>query len=336
MSNNMSPPVTDVKSSEFPKIDDLTVCFAHPAYLLQDRFVKRFPNVRSYQVKTVEALEEKIKDVDVLVVSGLWRNKFVEAAPKLRYIQSISAGMDQYDKALLKNAGVHLASGQGANERAVAEHAMSLILALTRRLHEARDNQAEKKWRGMIADLDLREDELSGKTMLIVGFGRIGRRLGSFAKSFGINVIGMKNTPGTALGGETVVTPDKLASILPAVDIVALTCPLTDQTRGLINSEALSLMKANAILINVARGPVVDEAALIAVLEKGHLAGVGLDCFTEEPLSENSPLWSYKRVIVTPHSAGETRKYEVNIIDILEENISRLTNGQSELVNQAV
>lgn len=336
MSNNMPSPIVDAKSSAFPNIEKLTVCFAHPAYQLQDNFAKRFPNVRSYQVKSVEALEEKLQDIDVLVVSGLWRNKFIQAAPKLRYIQSISAGMDQYDKTLLKSAGVHLASGQGVNERAVAEHAMSLILALTRKLHEARDNQSEKKWRGMIADLALREDELSGKTMLIVGFGRIGRRLASFAKSFGINVIGMKNTLGTVSDGETVVTPDKLASLLPTVDIVALTCPLTDQTRGLINAEALGLMKPEAILINVARGPVVDEQALIAALEKGHLSGVGLDCFTEEPLSEASPLWNYKRVVITPHTAGETRKYEGNIIDILQENISRLSSGQSKLVNQAV
>ncbi len=117
-----------------PAKDRLTLCFAHVAYRLQERFLARDTGMASVEVRSLEELQRRITETDVLVVSGLWRNTLFDQAPRLRFIQSISAGVDQYDAAALKARGIHLASAQGANERAVAEHAMALILALTRRL----------------------------------------------------------------------------------------------------------------------------------------------------------------------------------------------------------
>src|SRR5439155_17048456 len=137
-------------------------------------------------------LASRIGEADVLVVSGLWRNELLERAEKLRFIQSISAGTDQYGRDALRARGVRLASAQGANERAVAEHAIALILALARQLPQARDNQTAHKWRGMISDIAKREDELGGKTLVIVGMGRIGSRLATIAKAFDMRVVGVK------------------------------------------------------------------------------------------------------------------------------------------------
>ena len=134
----------------------------------------------------------------MLVISGLWRNALLDRAPRLRYIQSIGAGTDQFPRETLARRGIRLASARGVNARAVAEHAMALILALSRRLPEARDNQARRVWRGMIGDLARREDELGGKTLLIVGLGDIGGRLARLAKAFDMRVIGLRRDP--ALG----------------------------------------------------------------------------------------------------------------------------------------
>jgi D-2-hydroxyacid dehydrogenase (NADP+) len=273
----------------------------------------------------------------VLVVSGLWRNELLARASKLRFIQSIGAGVDQFDRDALRTHGIRLASAQGVNERAVAEHAMALILALMRHIPAARDNQRRRHWRGMISDQAQREDELGGKTLLIVGLGRIGSRLASLARAFGLRVIATKRNPATgAAAADLVVNDGRLAEVLPQADIVALTCPLTPQTEKLIGVAALAAVKPSAYLVNVARGRVVDEPALIAALEAGRIAGAALDCTVEEPLPDASPLWGFDNVLITPHTAGETRRYEDNVLDILLENLERLWRGQTELKNQVV
>ncbi len=320
-----------------PARDRLSICFAHVAYRLQERFLLRRTGIASFEAPSLEALQRHLPEADVLVVSGLWRNGLLEQAPKLRFIQSISAGVDQYDAPALKARGVHLASAQGANEKAVAEHAMALILALTRRLPEARDNQAGHRWRGMASDFARREDELGGKTLLIVGFGRIGQRLGKLARAFDLRVIGVRRHPAPeGNDADAVHAVADLPALLPQADIVALCCPLTPQTQGLIGAGALAAMKPGALLINVARGRCVDEAALIAALDQGKLAGAGLDCFGEEPLPAQSPLWKFPQVLITPHAAGETRRYEDNVLDLLLENLDRLWSNRLPLRNQVV
>ena len=318
----------------FPDKSNLTICFAHVAYRMAERFALRNTGIKHFQVNSLEELTVRIADADVVGVSMMWRNNLIARAPKLKFIQSISAGTDQYQREALKAAGIRLASGQGVNARAVAEHAMSLILAMTRQLHLARDNQVKHHWRGMISDIGKREDELGGKTLLVVGLGRIGSHLAGLARAFGMRVIATKRDPGT--GSEfvdDVFSQGRLGEVLPLADFVALTCPLTPQTENLINAQALALMKPSAYLINVSRGKVVDEGALIAALQASKIAGAGLDCTVEEPLPDASPLWNIPSVLITPHTAGETRKYEDNVIDLLLENLDRLWRGETELKN---
>src|ERR1700687_2787729 len=169
----------------FPSNDKLTICFAHVAYQLQQCFLRLDTGVDCFEVRDSATLERRIGEADVLVISGLWRNDLLPHAKRLRFIQSIGAGTDQFSREALARHGVRLASARGVNARAVAEHVMALILALARRLPEARDNQAKRVWRGMIGDLARREDELSGKTLLIVGLGAIGGRLGRPAQGVG-------------------------------------------------------------------------------------------------------------------------------------------------------
>ena len=178
-----------------PPKDKLVICFAHAAYQMKACFDALNTGIHSFEVRERDEFERRAPEADVIVVSGLWHNGLIPLASKLRFVQSIGSGTDQFDKEALAARDVRLASAAGVNARAVAEHAMSLILALSRRLPEARDNQARRHWRGMIGDLTQREDELTGKTVLIIGLGRIGGRLAELAKAFEMEVIGFRRDP---------------------------------------------------------------------------------------------------------------------------------------------
>jgi D-2-hydroxyacid dehydrogenase (NADP+) len=315
--------------------DELTIGFAHAAYRLGEEFASRGRRERTFEVRSLKELEAGAGEADILVVSGLWRNRLVERAPRLKFVQSISAGTDQFSRDLFQQHGIRLASGQGVNERAVAEHAMALILSLTRQLHLARDNQARQVWRGMVPDRAKREDELAGKTLLVVGLGRIGTRLARLGRAFDMRVVGIKRHPMPMADVDVVLGHEHLMDALSDADFVALACPLTPETEGMLGGVQLAAMKSSAYLINVARGRIVNEVALLTALRSGSIAGAALDCFYEEPLSPESPVWGLENAIVTPHTAGETRRYEANLVDILLENLGRF-GKDAPLLNQIV
>lgn len=320
-----------------PPKDELHILFAHAAYDMKPIFDAGHPGIRTTQVTTPADLEAALPDADVLVVSMMWKNAFLPLAGRLKYIQSVSAGINHYDTEAFAAQGIRLASGQGVNKNAVSEHAMGLLLSLTRRLALARDNQHAKIWRREQTDPLQREDELPGKTMLIVGTGGIGDRIAHLAKAFGMKVVGLRRDPAKGKGAADEIHSFRdLKSHIPAADVVVLSCPLTDETANLMDAEAIALLKPSAHLINVARGGCVDQQALIEALQADRFAGAGLDVTVEEPLPADSPLWELPNVVLTPHSAGETRLYERNVLALLEENLDRLWSGRPDLVNQIV
>jgi len=324
-------------SEGFPSAGDTTIHFAHVAYRMEERYDLRNPDVNYFQTWTAEDTMSRIEEADVFVCSGFWDNALLERASKLKYIQSVGAGYDQFPLDELKERGIVLANASGVNQNAVAEHAMSMILGLNRHIHISRDNQNKHFWRGMLGDLTRREDELIGKTMLIVGMGAIGSRLARFAKAFDMKVVATKRDPSAAEGpADEVVTPDRLDDLIPEADIVALTCPLTPETTNIVDAGVLDAMKETAYLINVARGQCVDEPELLKALKSGSIAGAGIDHFWEDPLGEESEFWDMENVVITPHTGGETRLYEERVLDILDENLGRLWKGNSGLRNLIV
>ena len=213
----------------------------------------------------------------------------------------------------------------------------ALILAIARRLPEARDNQHKKVWRGMLGDLTQREDELGGKTLLVVGMGRIGSHLALLAKAFGMKVIGIRRDPSQGENGaDSIYGMADLVKLVPQADYVALTCALTPETTGLMSAAAFAAMKPSSVFVNVARGKVADEEALIRTMQGNKIWAAAIDVTAEEPLPATSPLWSLPNVFITPHTAGETRAYEDNVLDILMENLDRLWRGEKSLRNQAI
>ncbi len=324
-----------MSTRKLPPHADTVVLFAHGAYQLGDALKRRNTSLKYIEARSPDETLARIGEAHVVSVSMMWRNEWLARAPKLAFVQSISAGMNQYDVAAFRDLGVRLASAQGVNAQAVAEHAIAMTLSITRQLHLARDHQHKKFWRGMIGDPAKREDELAGKTMLIVGMGGIGGKLAAIAKAFDMRVIGTRRDPAKGTGGADEVFADRdLLKVLPRADIVVLTCPITPETTNLMNAKAFAAMKPGAMLINVARGAVVDEPALIAALQSGHLASAGIDVTVEEPLAASSPLWTMPNVVITPHTGGETRSYEENVIDVLLDNLARLQQGQTALRNE--
>lgn len=211
---------------------------------------------------------------------------------------------------------------------------MALILSIARKIPEACTNQRERHWRGMISELGQREDELAGKTLLIYGMGSIGERLAHLARAFDMVVIGFKRNPSRHGGvANAVYGAGEFSTWLSKADFVALTCPLTNETRNLIDARALEAMRPTSHLVNVARGGCVDTDALVDALQNGSIAGAGIDVTEPEPLPAESILWGLPNVLITPHTAGETRHYEDNVISILQANLERLWDARGDLIN---
>ena len=321
----------------FPSRSELVIQFAHIAYQFEAQFAQRNTGIANFTSWTPEDTAVRVPEADVFISTGFWRNEFLEKAKRLKFIQVCGAGFDQFDTEAIRAKGIRLANGRGVNTNAVAEHAMSMILGLSRQIHLCRDAQHNKVWRGMNTNIPTREEELTGKTMLVIGAGQIGAKVATLGKAFGMRVVGMCRNIAEADPTFDAVhaIPEKLARVAEA-DLVVLCCPLTPETRGRIDAAALSAMKPSAYLINVARGGCVVEADLINALNNGEIMAAGIDVTDPEPLPVTSPLWEMKNVLLTPHTAGETRFYEDNVLDILMENIGRLERGETELLNQIV
>ena len=323
--------------TDFPGAGDINIHFAHSAYCLAERFAMRRPDIAHFQTWSPEETSTRIGDGDVLVASGFWNNELLTNAAKLKFIQVCAVGHDQFDKAAVADRGIRLCNSAGVNANAVSDHAFALLLGLTRQVHVARSNQQNAFWRPMISDLTKREDELPGKTMLIYGVGQIGGRIAKLAKAFGMTVLGVRRDVSKTVEGIDEMHPtDAFQSLIPRADVVVLSCPLTDETRGLMSEPAFAAMNPSSYLINVARGGCVDQGALINALDAGQIAGAGIDVTEPEPLPSDSRLWSFENVILTPHSAGETRAYEDNVVDALIENLERLWRGDDKLLHAIV
>lgn len=250
----------------------------------------------------------------------------LDAAHGLRLFQMLSAGHDWIDLAAFQGLGIPVASNAGSNATTTAEHAVLLMLALLRDL--PRHHQATRRgdWLGMRHTMQLRE--LRGKTVGLVGFGQIGQAVAHRVRAFGASLLYTKPNPAppeidSSLGARRV----PLAELLSGSDIVSLHAPLTPATRGMIDAAALSLMRPGSWLINTARGGLVDDEALVEALRRGHLAGAGLDVFSQEPMPADHPLLSLENVVLTPHVAGATLDTWSRRLDVAWTNLARVEAG---------
>lgn len=247
-------------------------------------------------------------------------------APSLRWTHVHSAGADRAVFGQLRLRGVTVTTSSGANAGVVAQTALAGLLALARHFPQLLDAQREQRWAPLIGT-GLPRD-LHGQTATIVGWGPIGQQIGAVLRLFGMSVAVVRQRATPAGDGFETVTFDTLHEVLPRTDWLILACPLTDRTRGLVDAAALRQLPPGARLVNVARGEVVDEPALIEALRAGRLAGAYLDVFAHEPLPAGSALWSLPNVIATPHSAGFSDGNAARVVDIFLANLRRWMAGQ--------
>jgi phosphoglycerate dehydrogenase-like enzyme len=201
----------------------------------------------------------------------------------------------------------------------LVEHVFALLLALVRRLHIAIRNQQERRWDRSRAV----GGEVRGMTVGVLGLGSIGAEVAAKATAFGMRVIGTKRTPGGVPHVDRVYPPEALHEVLAAADVVVVALPLTDETRGLLGEQEFRAMKPAGLLINIGRGPIVQEAALIRALQERWIGGAGLDVFEREPLPADSPLWAMEDVIITPHVSGGWPGYLDAAVPLFCENLAR-------------
>lgn len=251
----------------------------------------------------------------------------IAAAPRLRLIQKIGVGVDTIDLEAARAGGVAVCNLPGTNSPAVAEHCVALMLAVLRQVPAFdAETRAGTGWAWPLARQG-RLGEIGGRTVGLVGYGAIGRRLGPLLAAFGAEVLhAARNAVPDAAGAHV-----PLAELLARSDIVSLHLPLTEATRGLIGAPEIAAMKPGAVLINTARGGLVEADALAQALHAGHLAGAGLDVFPEEPVDPSSPLFSAPNVVATPHIAWLTLETFARSLDVMAENCARLAAGRELL-----
>jgi phosphoglycerate dehydrogenase-like enzyme len=272
---------------------------------------------------------EALRGADVLIGWSLSPEQ-LRAATSLRWIYSITAAVDQFLYPELISSNLAISNAGRVHGPVVAEHAIAMLLALAKRLPSAVRYQDRRKWAmEAIWNESPRPREIRGSALVVIGLGSIGAEVASMAAALKINVIGVREHPERgAAGANEVVGYDALDSAIARADFVVLATPLTPRTRHLIDARRLQHFKPTAFLINVSRGALVDEGALVKALRDRKIAGAALDVFEQEPLSRWSPLWKMPQVLITPHTAFLTENVWQRHYEVFTTNLRRFLVGQ--------
>ena len=249
-----------------------------------------------FQQQEAEPLACPYEEVEGAVCNGLFLSHPIEKFTNLRFIQLTSAGFDRVPMDYVRAHGIEIHNARGVYSAPMAEFALSGVLQLYKKADFFRENQRRHLW---LKDRKLRE--LTGKTVLVVGCGSVGTACAKRFKAFDCKVIGIDIAVRQDCCYNEMRPLSDLDTLLPSADIIVLTVPLTDETRGLLNERRFALLKSDAVLVNIARGAVVDQTALLNHVDA--IGGAVLDVFDEEPLAADSPLWDKPNVIVTPHNS---------------------------------
>ena len=263
-----------------------------------------------------KTLNIDVSDIDTVVCNSLFLYNDITEFKNLRTIQLTSAGLDRVPLDYIKEKRIQLFNASGVYSIPMAEWAVLKILEIYKKSRQFYKNQDEHKWEKQRELL-----ELTDKTTAIIGYGNVGKEIAKRLKSFGVNIISVDMRVKEDEYVNESILIDNLNDALEKSDVIILTLPLTVETKYLINEEKIKVMKDNAVLINVSRGGIIDETALIESLNKDKFLGVALDVFEEEPLNE-SPLWDFENVIITPHNSFVSDKVNERLFELMIENLS--------------
>lgn len=296
---------------------------------LKDSLTADFPEVQFVFERRVSA--EHLADCDILVTYGEdLTDEHIAIANKLEWIFVASAGVEKMPAQAIVDRGIYVSNVRGIHKKPMTESILAHILAIKRNLPEIYKKQEERTW----AKNKIKFTELNGSTALILGPGAIGQEIGRILQAFEVHTIGC-NTSGEPVSymNET-VRMSQLQSILGEADIIISMLPSTERTRGLLTAEHFKLMKDTAIFMNFGRGDLVSNDVLIEAIENNEIGYAVLDVFEEEPLAEDSPLWDFPNVIVSPHVSSHSSRYLERSFDIFKPSLREWMKGERRLVNE--
>lgn len=304
-----------------PDAGDRLLVYHRRAEEYRELIRRRCPDLEVLAVADETTLYDAVAGADILIA---WRFPLqaLAGSSRLRWIQLTVAGVDHLIPARERLQGIAVTTARGIHGAVIADYVLGVVVMLHWDFPRLLRQQQARQWQG-------RETApLAGRTLGIVGLGAIGTEIARRATAFGLQVIGVKRTPAPIDGVSRVVGPDRLHEILRASDFLVLAVPETPETRRMIGEPELRAMRPTAFLVNIARGGVVDEAALVRALEDRWIAGAALDVFDQEPLPPDHRLWALENVIITPHIAGEPDEYIRRVVDIFVDNYARWRAGR--------
>jgi len=281
----------------------------------------KFPELSIHAAKKEEEIGDFIEKVQILLTFRI-SDDFIQKASRLQWIQSMATGVDYIVNLPSLKKEALVTSTRGIHGPQMSEMAFLLMLALNRNFPQFVRNQDLRIWERWPAKL------LYGKRVGILGIGVIGEEIARKSKAFGMTVYGIGRVKRRVDAVDYFYEPKDLLKVLQEVDYFIIVVPLTPQTQGMIGARELSSMKPTAFLINIGRGEIVNEDALIQALNSGEIAGAALDAFCQEPLPKDHPFWKMKNVIVTPHVGGASDIYVEQVLSIFEENLRRFLGGE--------
>ncbi|WP_255149142.1 D-2-hydroxyacid dehydrogenase [Halorarius halobius] len=282
---------------------------------------ERLPDHEVVHARTRAAEADELTDARIATGPRL-DAELLGDADHLELFACAYAGHDHLPLWALADRDVAVTNAAGVHAPNVAEHVVGSVLAFERGFREGWRREQRSEWRPYPVG------ELRGSTVTVVGLGHIGRAVVERLAPFGVDTIGVRASPEKGGPTDSVVGPDDLSGALADTDYLVLACPLTDGTRGLVDESALVTLPSDAVVVNVARGPVVDTDALVSALRRNQVGGAALDVTDPEPLPPDHPLWTFENVQVTPHLAGATPRYYERLADLVAENVERLAGGR--------
>lgn len=291
-----------------------------------------FPDLNIVHLPDYKRLDAEITDAEILIAWSV-RPEQVKAAKKLRWIHSPAAAVHQLMFPELIHSDIVITNAREVHGPVVAEHVIALIFALAKKIPGSVQLQEKHVWgQQLLWDEQPRVREVAGATLGLVGLGAIGRPLVRSAKALGMRVLAVREHPEKGSeGADAVFGPAHMNELFRQADYIVLATPVTDSTKAIANAERIALMKPGACLLNVGRGPLVDEAALAAALRAKKIGGAALDVFPKEPLAADSPLWDMPNLLITPHTAALTDKLWERHYALFSENLHRYLSGQELL-----
>jgi phosphoglycerate dehydrogenase-like enzyme len=320
------PRVTSLRVMEFVRWHD-GVWNLPQAHL--EALAAEFPSVRFDSPRDRAEADRLLPEAEIVLGWGVRRDNFASAT-RLRWIQLTAAGVGSQLFPELVESPVVLTNARGLHAVSMSEHALGSMLAFARKLHLARDAQAKGAWAQEQQWLEPPPfGQLSGSTLGLVGLGAVGGALAERARALGMRVVAVRRHPAKdPAPADEQWGPERLLDLVACADWLVLAAPLTPATRGLIGRSELARMRPHAVLVNLGRGPLVDQEALVEVLHAGRIAGAALDVFEKEPLPASSPLWTMSQVIVTPHVAGFGPRFWERTCELFARNLKAWLAGE--------